>query len=387
MKNFILASAAVLAFAGAANAESAPLNPSKPFDNYSITLKGGVVSPMKNNQGYTLFENMRGVAGLEVRKQITPTFGLGVEGETMFNTSTWNHAPSLRNAVDQLYVGAFGTVNFNNLFAGYAGQPRVFEVEGVLGAGWIHGFIPSDQGKDYDHMGAKAGLNLNFNLGSSRAWTLGIKPAVLWDLTAAGGQFNRHNAAFELEAGVTYHFGNSNGTHSFTFVEPIDLTPYNDQINALRAENAALTAANADVVAANGVLAARLDECLNRPTPVVTNTVVETSNTLESVRYVYYRIGSSTISADQKPNVEMIADFMKHNPESSVVIKGYASQDGNLDFNLKLAAKRAESVKNMLVKKYGIKAGRIKAEGEGIGHMFKEESWNRVAICILHEAE
>ena len=56
-------------------------------------------------------------------------FGLGVEGEWTVNTSTWNGAPSLHNTFDGQYVGMFGTVNFNNLFAGYSGQPRVFEVE------------------------------------------------------------------------------------------------------------------------------------------------------------------------------------------------------------------------------------------------------------------
>lgn len=387
MKKIIIASAAALVCAGAANAKFAPLTPSKPFDNYSITLKGGAVAPALNNQGYTFGQNMRGIAGLEVRKQITPSLALGVEGQTSFNTSTFHHAPSLHNVVDHLYVGGFGALNLNNFFAGYAGKPRVFEVEAVGGLGWIHGFRPASQGNDFDDLGAKTGLNFNFNLGSERAWTLGIKPSVLWDISHHTVRLNRKYAAVELEAGVTYHFGNSNGTHSFTFVEPVDLTPYNDQINALRAENAALAAANADVLAANSVLSAQLDECVKRPIPVVTNTVVETNNTLESVRYVYYRIGSSTIAADQKPNVEMIADYMKHNPDATVAIKGYASQDGNLDFNLKLAEKRANSVKDMLVHIYGIKANRIKAEGAGIGHMFKEDSWNRVAICVLNDAE
>lgn len=68
-------------------------------------------------------------------------------------------------------------------------------------------------------------------------------------------------------------------------------------------------------------------------------------------------------------------------------IKGYASQDGNLEFNKRLAAARAESVRTLLVTKYGIASSRVKAQGEGIGHMFKEDSWNRVAICILNEAE
>lgn len=79
----------------------------------------------------------------------------------------------------------------------------------------------------------------------------------------------------------------------------------------------------------------------------------------------------------------MIADYMKNHPQSKVVIKGYASKDGNLDFNIKLAERRAESVKTALVKRYKIAASRITAEGEGIGNMFEEESWNRVSICTL----
>ena len=79
----------------------------------------------------------------------------------------------------------------------------------------------------------------------------------------------------------------------------------------------------------------------------------------------------------------MISDYMKNHPDSKVVIKGYASKDGNYDFNIKLAQSRAESVKNALVKKYKIPADRISAQGEGIGNMFEEESWNRVSICTL----
>ena len=101
------------------------------------------------------------------------------------------------------------------------------------------------------------------------------------------------------------------------------------------------------------------------------------------MRYIFFRIGSSVITRDQQPNVEMIASYMKNHPDSKVIIRGYASKDGNLDFNIKLAQARAESVKQALVKGYKIPADRIEAKGEGIGNMFEEESWNRVSICTL----
>lgn len=85
------------------------------------------------------------------------------------------------------------------------------------------------------------------------------------------------------------------------------------------------------------------------------------------------------------PNVEMIASYLKNHKGSKVVIKGYASPEGNLEFNQKLAANRAESVKKALINKYKISADRITAEGEGIGHMFTEDSWNRVSICTIED--
>ena len=113
--------------------------------------------------------------------------------------------------------------------------------------------------------------------------------------------------------------------------------------------------------------------------------VKEVNNNLQSVRYIFYKIGSSVITADQQPNVEMVAQYLKNHKDSKVVVKGYASPDGNLEFNKKLAAARAESVKTALVKKYGISADRITAEGEGIGEMFSENDWNRVSICTLED--
>ncbi len=383
MKKVIIAAIAAVAFGGAANAERQSLAPLAPCDNWSLTLKGGVSSPLNPNVG-NIGDNFRGGFGVEARKQIAPAFGLGVEGDFWFNTSKWNNAPSNRLVFDRSYVGVFGAVNLNNLFAGYAGQPRLFEIELVGGAGWIHTF--GHKGLSTDDFGAKSGLNLNFNLGSAKAWTIGIQPAIVWNISNNNYTcYSGRVAALELMAGVTYHFGCSNGTHSFAFAAPCDYTPYNEQINALRATVAAQEAANADLNAANAALKAQLDECRKKPAPVVTNTVVQNTNTLESVRYIFYKIGSSTIGADQKPNVEMIAEYMKHNPKAKVSIKGYASKDGNLEFNKKLAAKRAQAVKDMLINKYGIKADRIQAEGQGIGEMFKEESWNRVAICVLND--
>ena len=129
------------------------------------------------------------------------------------------------------------------------------------------------------------------------------------------------------------------------------------------------------------MLQQELADCRNRPVKV--ETVVETSRIPESI--ITFRQGRSTVDASQLPNVERVAVYMKKHAETNVIIKGYASPEGNLEFNKKLAQARAEAVKSILVKKYKINANRITAEGQGIGDMFTDPDWNRVSICSIVE--
>ena len=344
--------------------------------NWSVGIDGGVTTPMK---GHAFFGSMRGAFGLHVEKQISPAFALGVEGLAGVNTSSWDSYYHSSTMIDNSYVGAYGSINLFNLFGGYKCDGRFFDIDLVAGAGWGHIYVNGNG--DHNYFGTRVGLDFNFNV--SKAVTISLKPQVAWDMSDTDvaqttAAYNIHNATFNLLAGVTYHFG------SFKCVEPLnraELDALNAKVNELRGELDAATAATAAAEAKANALAAELAACQNKKPEVIK----EVSNNLQSVRYVFYRIGSSKITADQQPNVEMVAKYLKNHKDSKVVVKGYASQDGNLEFNQKLAAARAESVKNELIKRYGIAADRITAEGEGIGHMFSENDWNRVSICTLEK--
>ena len=189
--------------------------------------------------------------------------------------------------------------------------------------------------------------------------------------------YNINKATFSLLAGVSYRFGDG-----FPCVRPYDaaeVAALNGQINELRGQVDAADAAARQWQTRADLLSAELDSCRNRQPQVVH----DVTNQYNSVRFVFFRIGSHAITADQMPNVTMIADYMNSHPDSKVIIKGYASRDGNYDFNIRLAQARAEAVKNALVRRYRIPESRIEAQGEGIGNMFEEESWNRVSICTL----
>lgn len=357
------------------------------FDNWSIGLVGGGVNPTKGN----FFDDTRAVGGLEVTKQITPVFGLAFQGVSGFNTTGAN------TVVDNVNASVLGNINFSNWFAGYKGEPRLFEVEGVLGVGFNHYFGHNDRFTavdpalcDGNTFTSKLGLNLNFNLGKKKAWTVALKPAIVYDLEGARGDANTHAAyninhsVLELMAGVTYHFKTSNGKHYFTKIKEYDqaeVDGLNAQINALRGDlnnkNGQLDAAGKKI----RDLQAQVNELRNRK-PVV-QTVESNVKSLESI--VTFRQGKTVIDASQLPNVERIATYLKNHDDAKVVIKGYASPEGPLDLNNRLAKQRAEAVKNMLVKKYGIAADRIDASGQGIGDMFSEPDWNRVSIATIEQ--
>ena len=86
----------------------------------------------------------------------------------------------------------------------------------------------------------------------------------------------------------------------------------------------------------------------------------------------------------QMANIERIATYMKENPNTKVVITGYASPEGSKSFNQRLSQKRADAVKKILVQKYDIDASRITAEGKGVGSVFSTPAWNRVSICTVN---
>ncbi|MCM1440844.1 MAG: OmpA family protein [Roseburia sp.] len=377
MKKILLISA-LAAGVATASAQDA-LRATNFGSNWSLGIDGGVTTPLTN---HSFFGAMRPMIGFHAAKQISPVFGLGIEGVFGINTSSWGYGPRSATAFDNSYMGVYGTVNLFNLFAGYVPEQRVFDIDLVAGAGWGHDYVNKAAGDYHNYFATKVGANFNFH--PSERITISIKPYVAWDMSDANVRFSsaaydaRH-ATFNVLAGVTYNFGP--GFQIVREYNQSEIDALNQQVNDLRADVAASTLAASASQAEAAELALRLDSCMNQKPQVVK----EVNNNLQSVRYVFFRIGSSKITADQMPNVEMIAAYLKNHPDSKVIIKGYASQDGNEEFNIKLAASRAEAVRSALITKYGIKQSRITAEGEGIGHMFAEESWNRVSICTIDD--
>lgn len=241
-------------------------------------------------------------------------------------------------------------MNLNNLLGTYTGVPRPFEIEAVGGIGWLHYYMNRETGSDQNSMSTKLGLNFNFNLGESKAWTLALKPALVYDMNAMGSEavrFHSGRAVWEISVGLKYHFGCSNGKHHFTKVRAYDqqeVDVLNAKINELHTQAGKDAEALQEAVRKVTELEAALDKCRNQEPKIVKDTIDNTKKTLESV--ITFRQGRTTVDNSQLPNVERIATYLKNHKGASVLIKGYASPEGSVEVNERIARQRAEAVKN-----------------------------------------
>ncbi len=363
-----------LLFAAAAMAVSVnaqTVTESKTFDNFYIGINGGA---QVKTTGASWMNNLNSNAGLRIGRWFTPVFGLAAEGNVYFNDHCM---PESKTVARYMNVGLIGTVNLSNWFAGYQGEPRLFEVVPVFGFGWGHTFGTEE---NCNALTSKAGIDFTFNLGKSKAWQIYVEPSMNWALNGDGYEgvaYNINQSAFQLNAGIVYKFKNSNGSHNFTIAQLRDqneIDGLNSQINSLRGDlndkDAQLSAKDKQIKDLQNAL----DECNKKPKYEKPATATNLQPT------VLFRQSKAVVDKSQMPNIELIAQYMKNHPEAKVEIKGYASPEGNKEFNQALSQKRADAVKNVLVKKYKIAADRLTTKGMGAtDKLFKQVEFNRVS--------
>ena len=376
MKKFFLIFAAA-AFTASVSAQT--VTESKLTDNIYVGVNGGVAT--KTTQ-HSWLGDLCPNAGIRVGRYITPVLGVAVEGNAYFSNKPYESIGTVVRFVD---THALGTVNLSNLFGGYKGEPRCFEVSAVYGLGWRHIFGAGEKHICDNQMTSKAGVDFALNLGKAKAWQIYVEPAMVWALTGNQttqefnnkAQYNIDRSMFQVNAGVIYKFKNSNGTHNFTIAQLRDQaeidglnSTINDLRNDLNGKDAQLAAKDRQIAD----LQKALDECNKKPKYVKPATATNLQPT------VLFRQGKSVVDKAQYAPIELIAQYMKNHADAKVEIKGYASPEGPADLNQKLSEERAAAVKDILVKKYKIAAGRLTTKGCGAtDKLFEQVEFNRVA--------
>ena len=378
--------------AASVNAQNTAITSNKFGDNWYVGANVGVATPQtKWKVGNDDWGFMKGFApklGVRVGKNLTTVFGLAADADIyMLSKSDNKSGLGNKTFVNSFNLSLLGTFNLSNLFAGYQGEPRSFEVIALGGFGWGHEFGGY---KKHNALNSKAALDFAFNLGSAKALQLYIEPALIYQLQAWGNgniadgsmKFDSRKGFFQLSAGVNYKFGNSNGTHNFVKAQLRDqneIDQLNGKINELRADN---NAKDSKIAANNRTIAdlqAQLTACQNKPAPTAKVQVVKETTQLQPI--VIFGVGKSTLDNAGYASCEMVAKYMRNHKDTKIIVKGYASPEGDAAKNQKLSEARANAVKNALVKRYKIAADRIEAQGLGATSEISEENdFNRVAM-------
>lgn len=80
---------------------------------------------------------------------------------------------------------------------------------------------------------------------------------------------------------------------------------------------------------------------------------------------VEFDFDKSDVKSKYHGVLEKVAEFMKQYPQTTTVIEGHTDNRGKYEYNIRLSERRAESVKNYLVEKFGVEASRLSTKGYG----------------------
>jgi outer membrane protein OmpA-like peptidoglycan-associated protein len=344
----------------ASSAVAQTVQESKPSDNIYLGINGGMAV---KTTGVRWMHNLNPNIGVRIGRWFTPVFGLAVDGSAYFSNKPFVSTGTLVRATN---VSLLGTVNFTNLFGGYPGEPRFFEVAGFYGVGWGHLFRADHQMYEpTNKMTSKAGIDFNFNFGSDLEWQFFIEPSFTWALLGSntqpalqpahklsfsdqGPRYNVNNSAFQIIVGLAYKFANSNGSHNFRLAGASDdreLKRLNGIINDLRAQ-----------------LAQQPREVVRE----VPGQVVRAENLV----LVTFAQGKSLLTQDAMDALNVVR------PGAHVQIIGTASPEGGADLNLRLSQARADAVAAYL-------RDRGVIVDEAIGHGVQGNTSNRLAIVYV----
>ena len=387
------------------SAQNTAITANKFGDNWYMGINAGAASTpwlTEYDEGNAMkFKGFAPNVSLRVGKNLTTVFGLALEGTAYFkaNQKSKLHTKTFINGTN---VSLLGTFNLSNLFGTYMGEPRTFEVIALGGFGWMHAFGATPK---TNMVTSKFAIDFALNLGADKAWQLYLEPNIMYALDGwttrpvelywgrvaqmvvnsnHGMKYDFSTALVGLNLGVNYKFGCSNGTHNYASAQlrnQSEINNLNARINELR--NTIQTKDGQITERDNRIeeLETALDECKKRPNPPVVVEEVKKETFLQPI--VIFGQGKSTIDPAQYASIEMIAKYMRNHKDSKILVRGFASPEGNPELNQKLSVARAVSVMTALINKYHIAADRITIEGMGATDKLSEEiDFNRVAMFI-----
>lgn len=233
-------------------------------------------------------------------------------------------------------------------------EERKWDIIPAIGLGYMHLFGYKGT-PDNDVMTANFSLMGKYKLNKRFDINIEAQTAVVPDQFDGriAGRLYENNCALTL--GVTYHLGKRGFNHRKTVYVPKEV---------IRIQRDTVTVVKEKEV-------------------VVEKKVFNEPFLLTSIRF---NINKSAPISGQEMVFVNIAKYLDTNPHASIRLDGYADKTGPSEFNDRLSFQRAETVKDILIHKYGVKAERLTAQGKGTAEQpYEKGTWNRVVLVTVLE--
>lgn len=325
--------------------------------NWFITLEAGANMHFSKHDGEDKFLNRIAPAGsIYVGKWFSPVMGVRV-GVNVLPLRAISPSDDVVGARPYQPVGNYfhqktlelGPVfdvmlNLTNWWCGYKAD-RVYNATLYGGAGCYWTWARGGANNDWENVSNKffnlrAGLINSFRLSNRVQLSLDLRATALEGLHENVGD-NTKSIDLQAYLGFTYNFGKSNWT-----APVVPVCPEPENCDALRARLAAADARIAD-------LEKQLKDCLNRP--------VEKTVEKGPVATIYYPIGVSRLTREDRNVLRAIANVMIDNPNQHYTLTGWADNyTGTEQINIRLRKNRVAGVEKEL-KKNGVPASQMTA--------------------------
>ncbi len=345
------------------------------WDNWFISAgAGGQVYFGEQDQHSRFGRRISPSFDIAVGKWFLPTFGVRVQAGG-FNLKGRTNDPNniyaegaadarglYKQDWDEFNVHVDGLVNLANWIGGYR-TDRFYETVFLAGFGMIHAYTGGGSTKFM----FVSGINNKFRISNAFDFNVEIRGHLVPQ--EFDGQTDRHRGEglVSLTAGFTYKFkdrffkkAKNEKVIVNTGVSPEMLT--------------AAEARLADAIRRADKLQSELDQARQKQ-PVAKQEVKTPA------LYVFFAINKANLDKRQMENLKSYAEVIKNSPSKKYKVYGYADKaTGSAAFNQALSEKRARSVADALVKKFGVNASQLEVVGKGGVSDFSDKGMNRVVI-------
>ena len=347
------------------------------WSNWFFSIGGGAEATFGDNESAGSFgKRISPTLNVSVGKWFTPGLGLRLQysglqarGFTYDAGADYVKGTQLKDGYYKQrfdYMNLHGDVmfNLNALFGGY-NQHRVYEIIPYVGAGFTHNYSKPHR----EALSVNAGIINKFRISNAIDINLELSAMGVEDkFDGEVGGDHGYDGVLSATVGLTYRFPARGFRRPMPqLISQIELAAMQDKLAAMGAQNAQLKNA--------------LIQAQNQPVAEVTETEVIVPDPDIAPRTVFFTIGSAELSPREIMNLSYLAEQMKQFPNATYTVNGYAdSATGTPAFNKELSLKRAQAVKDALVKNYGIAADRLNIEAGGGVDKFGQPILNRVVL-------